>query len=69
MINIPDHPVIRCMERTGYPFPVCEEIIGYCERCGKPVYAYDRYAETWNNRSLVCEDCMMADDEPMWEED
>ena len=70
MYNIPDHPMIRNIERTGYPFGFCEEeVIGYCERCGKKIYEYDRYGQSWPDQHLVCEDCLFGDDEPLWEEE
>ena len=59
MIQIPDHPVIRMMERTGYPFP-CEEeaVVGSCSRCGRTIYEYDDYdARGFIDPDLICEDC------------
>lgn len=51
---IPDHPVIRSMERTGYPQLVRERTV-YCVDCNTElvdedmVFDYDGYA--------LCEDC------------
>ena len=41
MEQIPDHPVVRCMERTGYPpwYGASLRTGGRPKRCGDPVPA------------------------------
>ena len=48
----------------------------FCERCGAPVEVYERdgemygrFALTYPDQHIVCENCMRGDDEPMWEEE
>lgn len=41
MPGIPDHPVIRNMEATGYPHPIKEYIVN-CEDCGEELTGTDR---------------------------
>ena len=54
--RLPDHPEIRWAERTGYPSWMREEqIIGYCDCCGSPIYEDDRYEET--DEGFLCADC------------
>lgn len=70
MFNIPDHPVIRSIERTGYPYWIHDDgFIAYCARCGSPIYEGDHYAMSYALDHEVCENCMLGDDDPMWEED
>lgn len=51
MINIPDHPTIRAMERTGYPHEI--DASDECPRCGGILgeYAYELDGE------MCCVDC------------
>ena len=63
MFNIPDHPVIRAIERTGYPFPV-EDVIGYCEYCGKPIYEYDTFlTKGCCDPQYICAECAEYEEE------
>ena len=59
MIQIPDHPTIRSMERTGYPSWIKAEdiIVGYCAVCGKAIYEGDYYVDDPIFREIICEDC------------
>lgn len=50
--------------------------IVFCERCGAPVEVHERdgeicgrFALTYPDQRIVCENCMRGDDEPMWEEE
>jgi predicted RNA-binding Zn-ribbon protein involved in translation (DUF1610 family) len=53
MEQIPDHPVIRRMERTGYPTQ--PKVVHQCSECGQPIYDGDScYAFSWG---WICEDC------------
>ena len=61
MYQIPDHPMIRAIERTGYPEGYEDErLIGYCDICGKPIYEFDNYAD---EGVLICEDCEEEEDD------
>lgn len=54
MDRIPDHPVIRSMERDGYV--KAPRVIAQCSECGEPIYegesAYNFLKWGW-----VCEHC------------
>ena len=71
MYALPDHPAIRRAERTGYPFPVGNEIrIGYCSICGRPIYEYDRRGERgFIDPEYICEDCLLELELEMEEEE
>lgn len=55
MSNIPDHPVIRNMEQTGYPDGK-EPEIPICPMCGQE--ADDIYRNTDNGEIVGCDNCI-----------
>ena len=63
MYNIPDHPVVRSMERTGFPRHE-DDIIGYCEVCGRPIYDGDVFDERgWLGSRIFCEEHMDVEED------
>ena len=38
MYSVPDHPVIRNMERTGYPDGFGPRVCCQCDECGEDIY-------------------------------
>lgn len=60
MENIPDHPTIRNMERTGYP---CHSVMRYrprkytdCDWCGTEIQDGDEYYEI--HGEILCAECV-----------
>lgn len=41
-MNIPDHPVIRNMERYGYPDGDAHQAVFICSGCGNDILAGDK---------------------------
>lgn len=54
MYQIPDHPVIRNMEATGYPHPV-KEYVANCEDCGEELTGTDKVFDY--DGDPLCEEC------------
>lgn len=54
MPGIPEHPVIRSMEATGYPHLVREYMV-HCEDCGEELVAEDRVFDY--DGDALCENC------------
>lgn len=55
---VPDHPVIRNLEETGYPDGKESEPIAYCDECGEPIMpGYEYYKFT---TACYCDDCVRA---------
>ena len=66
MKQINDHPVIRSMERTGYPswIKAGDIIVGYCKYCGRAIYEDEDYERTdWCDPQFICEDCREEDED------
>lgn len=57
-LYLPDHPVIRNMERTGYPDGQ-EPDSPHCPICGKECETIYRYQ---NGDILGCDECLRIDD-------
>lgn len=51
---IPDHPVIRRLERTGYPQLVRERAV-YCTDCNTELVGEDKVIDY--DGDALCEDC------------
>lgn len=63
MIQIPDHPEIRCAERTGYPSWAQEPKIPVCPCCGAET---DTFYEVEATGEIVgCAECLRPVD--AWE--
>jgi hypothetical protein len=43
MENILDHPVIRNMERTGYPDGNTPDVMLFCQSCGDEIFRGEEY--------------------------
>ena len=56
MRDLPDHPVIEAMERTGYP-PGFEDDRIYCENCGDDLTDEDVYHDGLHD--ILCERCLL----------
>ncbi len=54
MERIPDHPVIRSMERTGYPRR--QAMFTDCDWCGCPIWMGDHYYNI--HGEVLCADCV-----------
>ena len=40
---LPDHPVIRNMERTGYPDGKPPKVVCICNECGAEIFEGEKY--------------------------
>lgn len=52
MIPIPDHPVIRAMERNGYT----KKVFTTCDWCGGEIFCGDEYYNI--HGEVLCFDCV-----------
>ncbi len=70
MYQLTDHPVIRYIERTGYPYSFRDEpLIGCCSRCGRSIYEYDDYeTRGFIDPDLICEGCLLDEEDEESEE-
>ena len=59
MTNLPDDPIIRSMEKTGYPPGYGEETPPECPVCGEECETV--YKDYWNT-IVGCEHCVKAHD-------
>lgn len=55
MERVPDHPVIRSMEATGYPTRERPPIWNTCDWCGGQIYDGDEYFDI--HGEIICFDC------------
>lgn len=56
---VPDHPVIRSLEATGYPPGVSdEETKVYCGECGRELHPDDEDVYECRTHAILCEDCL-----------
>lgn len=55
-MNIPDHPVIRNMENTGYPNGKSPRLRHYCFECDAEIYEGDTYYSILGHP--FCKDCI-----------
>lgn len=53
-VNMPDHPVIRNLERSGYPKGKCPEVYT-CPFCGEE---HEALYLDWNGEPVGCENCI-----------
>lgn len=53
---LPDHPVIRNMERTGYPDGKPPKVICICSECGAEIFEGEKYYNI--NGEPWCEECI-----------
>ena len=56
MFDVPDHPVIRNMEATGYPDGRGPRLCGRCSECGEDINEGDFYYRLGGND--YCERCV-----------
>jgi len=56
MNSIPDHPVIRNMERTGYPDGIGPRTCCLCDECGEDIYEGETYYRIGGLN--LCEACV-----------
>ncbi len=56
MYSVPDHPVIRNMELTGYPDGKEPRVCCWCDECGGEIYEGQTYYKIGSN--IYCEDCI-----------
>ena len=56
MERIPDHPVIRSMERTGYPRGHDPRTFTTCDWCGGDIRVGDEYYDI--HGEVLCFDCV-----------
>lgn len=56
MYDIPDHPEIRSMEKTGYPTWNQPEPI-YCDECGRNLDSETIYSDRLHTN--LCADCLL----------
>jgi len=56
MNDIPDHPVIRNMERTGYPDGRGPRACCVCDECGEDIYEGETYYRI--DGRVFCEGCI-----------
>lgn len=56
--DIPDHPVIQNMERTGYP-DGGKHLEVICPSCGDPCHTF--YSNRFGN-VFACENCVSVED-------
>lgn len=59
MQQIPDHPVIQAMERTGYPDGK-EPRMPKCPICGEPCHTV--YSSWMTEEIFACNNCLTTDD-------
>lgn len=60
MNNIPDCPVIKMAERTGYGYPIEENVLT-CPHCGESLYPDDTVYKL-NGEVIACEYCFNEDE-------
>lgn len=65
MYNIPDDPVIRCVERTGHPPWEKDDSAYECPICGKECETL--YVDRGTYEVLGCDNCIRAYD--VWDMD
>lgn len=53
---LPDHPVIRNMERTGYPDGRAPKVVHICSQCGLEIYEGEKHRNI--NGERWCEECI-----------
>lgn len=58
MFDLPDHPVIRALEATGYPDWEAHEPDLVCEVCGEHLYEDEVFED--HPYSIVCLDCLLS---------
>ena len=63
--NIPDHPIVRNMENTGYPNGVYPKTY-ICPRCGEECEEY--YIDD-NDNVVGCENCITMYYAEDWDEE
>ena len=57
MFELPDHPVIRECEQTGYPLGM-EPKYYYCDMCSEELTSEDCYEDI--GFEYLCEDCLKS---------
>lgn len=63
MFDIPDHPEVRWMERTGYPSFAQPEIMR-CELCDRELDEDEAYEDEYHE--FLCEGCLLSLHQKGW---